>query len=80
MSSMLLKRMQGVVGVMSKTDQKVLNYRFGLNGEGCKSIEQVCSKFKIGRDRIRQLEAKLLRVTLDGRPAHLVGFVNAKGA
>ena len=41
---------------------KILELRFGLNGEKPKTLEEVGREFDVTRERIRQLEAKALTI------------------
>ena len=59
--SMLKERLKEVLDTLSERERKVLSLRFGLY-DGCSlTLEEVGQKFKVTRERIRQIEAKALR-------------------
>ena len=59
--SMLKERLKEVLDTLSERERKVLSLRFGLY-DGCSlTLEEVGQKFKVTRERIRQIEAKPLR-------------------
>ncbi len=45
---------------LSDREQKIISMRFGLNGEGLHTLEEVANEFSVNRERIRQIEAKAL--------------------
>ena len=56
-------------------EQIILRYRFGLDGEGEKTLEQVGEKFGVTRERIRQIQnlalAKLRKMIEKREAVHL---------
>ncbi len=61
----LLDEMDGLLDVLDKREMKIISQRFGLDGGGPKTLENVAKNFGITRERIRQLQnialAKLRR-------------------
>jgi len=49
-----------VLDSLSHRERKVLELRFGLKGEGPRTLEEVGERFGVTRERIRQVEAKTL--------------------
>jgi len=49
------------LATLSSREQKVINLRFGLNGEDEHTLEETGIVFDITRERVRQIEAKALR-------------------
>lgn len=47
--------------VLTKTEQDVINYRFGLDGHGHRTLKEVGDSLHVTRERIRQIEANALR-------------------
>jgi RNA polymerase primary sigma factor len=41
--------------------QRVLVLRFGLDGEGTRTLEDIGSELGVTRERVRQLESRALR-------------------
>tara|TARA_Y100000296_G_C4981746_1_gene160941 strand:+ start:284 stop:517 length:234 start_codon:yes stop_codon:yes gene_type:complete len=46
--------------MLTAREEEVLSLRFGLDGEGFKTLEQVGRRLGVTRERIRQVEAKAL--------------------
>ena len=59
--SELKQEMHALLLRLPINEQKVLMYRFGLDGNGERTLEEVGKKFHVTRERIRQIEAKALR-------------------
>ena len=59
--SLLKERLQKVLGTLTGREQEVLTLRFGLADGYSRTLEEVGKKFKVTRERIRQIEAKALR-------------------
>jgi RNA polymerase primary sigma factor len=49
-----------VLKAMDERERKVVELRFGLRGEDPRTLEQVSRRFNVSRERIRQIEAKVL--------------------
>lgn len=47
--------------VLTKSEQDVINYRFGLDGHGHRTLKEVGDSLHVTRERIRQIEANALR-------------------
>ena len=50
-----------MVGNLNQRESKILRYRFGLDGETPRTLEEVGREFGVTRERIRQIENKALR-------------------
>lgn len=50
-----------VLDTLTPREKRVLQLRFGLDGEAEKTLEQVGNVFGVTRERIRQIEAKAIR-------------------
>ncbi len=48
-------------GTLSKRDYEILNYRFGLDGKPPKTLKQIGKKFKICKERVRQIQGQSIR-------------------
>ncbi len=74
---MLLKeRLGDIIGTLTAREQEVLVLRFGLADGSPRTLEEVGHKFKVTRERIRQIEAKALRkMRHPTRMSKLKGFV-----
>ncbi|HOX09457.1 MAG TPA: sigma-70 domain-containing protein, partial [Candidatus Omnitrophota bacterium] len=55
------EKVDDLLGKMSKREQEILNMRFGLKDDTAHTLEEVAEKFKITRERVRQIEEAALR-------------------
>lgn len=55
------ERLDSVLKTLSSREEKVLRYRYGLDGSSPKTLEEVGKIFNVTRERIRQIEVKALR-------------------
>ena len=59
--SMLKEEMDSILDTISDKERKILTLRFGIS-DGCpRTLEEVGNIFKVTRERIRQIEAKVLK-------------------
>ncbi len=57
-----LKRLiEQLLSILTDRDRKIIELRFGLNGQTPHTLEEVGTVFGITRERVRQVEAKALR-------------------
>ena len=59
--SLLREQLQNVLATLSEREAEVIRLRYGLGNERPLTLEEVGQRFKITRERIRQIEAKALR-------------------
>ncbi len=59
--TMLKERVAEVLETLTDREKKVLRMRFGMEDGSPRTLEEVGVKFKVTRERIRQIEAKALR-------------------
>lgn len=52
---------RNAIGILDSREKTILNYRFGLDGGGEKTLEEVGEKFGVTRERIRQIQNVALR-------------------
>jgi RNA polymerase primary sigma factor len=50
-----------VLATLSPRESAILKLRFGIEKDGEKTLEDVAHKFKVSRERVRQLENQALR-------------------
>ncbi|MBK9141719.1 MAG: RNA polymerase sigma factor RpoD/SigA [Candidatus Melainabacteria bacterium] len=62
----LVEVLRGVVETLPEREKHVLTLRFGLDGEGERTLEEVSHVYGVSRERIRQIEAKALGRIRDG--------------
>ncbi len=57
----LKEQIEGALGQLSDRESKILRLRYGLNDEREHTLEEVGRKFRVTRERIRQIESKALK-------------------
>ena len=57
----LQNELRMILPSLTPFEQEVLSMRFGLNGNYSHSLDEVCEEFDITVERIRMIEAKVLR-------------------
>ena len=60
-TELLAQRMAEVLETLSPREQLVIKRRFGLDGNGARTLEDVGSELGVTRERIRQIEDKAFR-------------------
>ena len=49
------------LSILKEKEREIIIYRFGLDGGGSRTLEQIGIKYGVTRERIRQIEAKALK-------------------
>ena len=60
-SSNMTKRIQKVLSTLNEREEKILRMRFGIGEKHDHTLEEVGQYFELTRERIRQIEDKVLR-------------------
>ncbi len=53
--------LNSVLDTLTESERDILKMRFGLNGKKPMSLQQIGDKFKLSKERIRQIEKKAIR-------------------
>jgi RNA polymerase primary sigma factor len=61
MDKLLKDDINAVLETLSKKESDILQHRFGLNGRKSLSLKEIGDKFKLTKERIRQIEKKALK-------------------
>ncbi len=65
-----------VLKTLGEKEREVIQYRFGLNGRRAMSLKEIGDRFKLTKERIRQIEKNALkRLSVPGRYEVLEGYV-----
>jgi RNA polymerase primary sigma factor len=57
----LTDALNAVLGTLTASEREILKLRFGLDGVKPMSLQQIGEKFKLSKERIRQIEKKAIR-------------------
>jgi len=57
----LRQDINGVLMSLSQKESEIIQYRFGLNGKRPMSLKEIGSKYKLTKERIRQIEKKAIK-------------------
>lgn len=76
MQSSIKEAITKALSTLSAREDRLIRMRFGIGTKRDHTLEEVGKKFKVTRERIRQLESKLLRkMSLPGRSKKLRDFI-----
>jgi RNA polymerase primary sigma factor len=57
----LREEINGILGMLSRKEADIIQYRFGLNGRRPMSLKEIGSRYQLTKERIRQIEKKALK-------------------
>ncbi len=57
----LREDINGILRTLSRKEAEIIQYRFGLNGQRPMSLKEIGSKYKLTKERIRQIEKKAIK-------------------
>lgn len=61
MDKSLSERLQGALRSLDQRDGKVLTWRYGLDGGGSRTLDEIGKLLKISKERVRQIEERAMR-------------------
>jgi RNA polymerase primary sigma factor len=59
--SCLREEINAVLGSLARKESEIIQYRFGLNGRKPLSLRELGARFRLTKERIRQIEKKAIR-------------------
>ena len=66
-----------VLDTLSQKESEIIQYRFGLNGRRPMSLKEIGSRYKLTKERIRQIEKKAIkRLQHPSRSSPLRAYLN----
>jgi RNA polymerase primary sigma factor len=72
----LTERLQRLLDILTPRERRVMVLRFGLEGEGEHTLEEIGKQFDLSRERIRQIEqVAMQKLRGVSRRLHLEGFL-----
>ncbi len=76
-NTMLKEKIEIVLGTLQFREREIIKLRYGLDGKGPYTLEEIGVRFKVTRERIRQIEAKTMeKLQHPTRSRSLEGFLN----
>lgn len=60
--TILQKQLKTIINKLSEQERDVISMRYGLDGNGSHTLNEICSYFNITRDEIRSIEVKALQL------------------
>ena len=66
MYEIVQRHLKGVLGEVSESEREVLVMRFGLDGNGSHTMDEVGERFGLSHEEIRKIEEKALGLTSIG--------------
>ena len=60
--NLLHEQLMDVLGTLGPREREVIDYRYGLTDGNSRTLEEIGQMFNVTRERVRQIEAKALRL------------------
>ena len=57
----LKKEVQNVLSTLTEREAEVIKLYFGIEGDNSATLEEICERFNLTRERVRQIKEKALR-------------------
>ena len=57
----LSSRLQKALGALDQRDGKILTWRYGLDGKGSQTLDEIGKRLKISKERVRQIEERAMK-------------------
>jgi RNA polymerase primary sigma factor len=68
----LSEKVRGILGVLDRRDGQVLTWRFGLDGKGSLTLDEIGRKLNISKERVRQIEERAMKKIRVSKGAELL--------
>lgn len=71
----LTEKLQLALKALDRRDEKVLTWRYGLDGRGSQTLDEIGKRLNISKERVRQIEERAMRKIRNSKAAdHLKDF------
>jgi RNA polymerase primary sigma factor len=71
----LTEKLQVALKALDQRDEKVLTWRYGLDGRGSQTLDEIGKRLNISKERVRQIEERAMRKIRNSKAAdHLKDF------
>lgn len=57
----LTEKLQKALKVLDKRDEKILTWRYGLDGKGSQTLDEIGKRLNISKERVRQIEERAMK-------------------
>jgi RNA polymerase primary sigma factor len=71
-SNSLRQDINSVLGTLSQKESEIIQYRFGLNGRRPMSLKEIGTRYRLTKERIRQIEKKAIKRLQHPSRSHLL--------
>ena len=71
-TNFLRQDINGILATLSQKESEIIQYRFGLNGRRPMSLKEIGSRYRLTKERIRQIEKKAIKRLQHPSRSHLL--------
>ncbi len=57
----LTEKLQKALGILEHRDEKILTWRYGLDGKGGQTLDEIGKRLNISKERVRQIEERAMK-------------------
>ncbi|HVZ80037.1 MAG TPA: RNA polymerase sigma factor RpoD/SigA [bacterium] len=72
MDKALTDRLKEALGTLDQRDGKILTWRYGLDGAGIQTLDEIGKRLKISKERVRQIEERAMKKIRGSKEAELL--------
>src|SRR5581483_1258120 len=72
MDKALTDRLQKTLGALDQRDGKILTWRYGVDGAGIQTLDEIGRRLKISKERVRQIEERAMKKIRGSKEAELL--------
>jgi len=68
----LMEKLQVALKALDRRDEKILTWRYGLDGGGSQTLDEIGKRLKISKERVRQIEERAMKKIRASKSADLL--------